>query len=96
TAPLLKLLLQVQEHLKGSSVDTLRISSTTIKFLNSQGDQVSVDFAPELRGELSEADRMLLYIQDLHKRGDSHEMLDPIEEENWGQQMNYLCIRLQL
>ncbi|CAG8634812.1 698_t:CDS:1, partial [Racocetra fulgida] len=96
TAPLLKLLLQVQEHLKGSSIDTLRINSTTIKFLDSQEDQVSVDFAPELRGEPSEADRMLLYVQDLYKRGDSHERLDPIEGENWEQQMDYLCIRLQL
>ncbi|CAG8755122.1 17664_t:CDS:1, partial [Racocetra fulgida] len=96
TAPLLKLLLQVQEHLKGSSVDTLQITSTTIEFLDNQGDQVSVDFAPELRGEPSEAERMLLYVQDLHKRGDSHVMLDPIEGENWDQQMDYLCIRLQL
>ncbi|CAG8648929.1 17394_t:CDS:1, partial [Racocetra fulgida] len=39
---------------------------------------------------------MLLYVQDLHKRGDSHKRLDPIEGENWGQQMDYLCIRLQL
>ncbi|CAG8834723.1 10756_t:CDS:1, partial [Racocetra persica] len=59
-------------------------------------DQVPVDFAPELRGEPSEADRMLLYVKDLHKKDDSHVMLDSIKGENWDQQIDYLCIRLQL
>ncbi|CAG8671218.1 16602_t:CDS:2, partial [Racocetra persica] len=48
------------------------------------------------KGELSEADRMLLYVKDLYKKGDLHVMLDPIKEENWDQQIDYLCIRLQL
>ncbi|CAG8847980.1 21116_t:CDS:2, partial [Racocetra persica] len=40
TTPLLKHILQVQDYLKGSTVDTLRITSTTIEFLDNQGDQV--------------------------------------------------------
>ncbi|CAG8848687.1 16596_t:CDS:1, partial [Racocetra persica] len=85
-----------QDYLKGSLVDTLRITSTTIKFLDNREDQVSVDFVPELRRESSEADHMLLYVKDLYKKGDSYIMLGPIEEENWDQQIDYLCICLQL
>ncbi|CAG8836827.1 22445_t:CDS:2, partial [Racocetra persica] len=47
-------------------------------------------------GEQSEADRMLLYVKDLHKKGNSYVMLGPIEGKNWDQQIDYLCICLQL
>ncbi|CAG8693081.1 871_t:CDS:2, partial [Racocetra fulgida] len=67
-----------------SSVDTLRIKTTIVEFLDK--------YAPEL----VERERMPLYIEDLYRLGDPTRELDPIERQNWKQEMDYFCIRIQL
>ncbi|CAG8776935.1 27514_t:CDS:2, partial [Racocetra persica] len=58
-----------------SSVHTLRITATTIEFLDNQENQVQIEYAPEL----VEGDRMPLYIEDLHRLGDPVKELDQLD-----------------
>ncbi|CAG8804647.1 13822_t:CDS:1 [Racocetra fulgida] len=95
TAPILKLLLRLQKYIKESSIESLCITDSTIEFLDRQGDQVPINLAPEINDDLLET-RMPLFIEDLHRIGDPAKELCKVEGTSWNQQMDYLCIRIQL
>ncbi|CAG8700974.1 4669_t:CDS:2, partial [Racocetra persica] len=69
--------------------------SNTIEFLDRQGDQVPINLAPEINDDLLET-RMPLFIEDLHRIGDPAKELCKVEGTSWNQQMDYLCIQIQL
>ncbi|CAG8756268.1 20214_t:CDS:1, partial [Racocetra persica] len=54
TVPILKLLLHLQKYIKESSVESLCITDSTIKFLDRQEDQVPINLAPEINDDLLE------------------------------------------
>ncbi|CAG8581136.1 11030_t:CDS:1 [Racocetra fulgida] len=95
TTPILKLLIHLQKYIKKSSVKSLRITDSTIEFLDRQGDQVPINLAPEINNDLVET-RMPLFIEDLRRIGDPAKELCKIEGTSWNQQIDYLCIRIQL
>ncbi|CAG8464000.1 36801_t:CDS:2 [Racocetra persica] len=67
----------VQNCIKKSSVYTLRITTTTVEFLDNQGNQVQIEYA----SELVEGDRIPLYIEDLHKLGDPAKDLTNLKDK---------------
>src|SRR5690242_13271136 len=95
TAPILKLLLHLQKYIKEFSVESLRITDSTIEFLDRQGDQVPINIAPEINDD-SLNTCMPLFIKDLHQIGDPAKELCKVEGTSWNQQLDYLYIRIQL
>ncbi|CAG8835463.1 16645_t:CDS:1, partial [Gigaspora margarita] len=57
---------------------------------------VEVNFAPDPAKGSSEGSRMPLFHEDLQRIGYSAMKLEKVEGEDWKQQMDYLCIRIQL
>ncbi|CAG8806940.1 18950_t:CDS:2, partial [Racocetra persica] len=78
----------------GSSVKTLRITNDTIEFLDGQGEQVQVNFAPDINKELIEGDRIHLFIEDLHRIGNPMTEIEKVDGKNWSQQMDHLGEKL--
>ncbi|CAG8629711.1 17697_t:CDS:2, partial [Racocetra persica] len=66
------------KYIKESSVESLRITDSTIKFLDRQGDQVPINLASEINDNLLET-RMPLFIKDLHRIGDPAKELCKVE-----------------
>ncbi|CAG8778186.1 4299_t:CDS:1, partial [Racocetra fulgida] len=83
------------KYIKESSVESLCIIDSTIEFLDKQGDQVPINLVLEINDDLLET-RMPLVIEDLHRISDPAKELCKIEGTSWNQQMDYLCIQIQL
>ncbi|CAG8770039.1 28914_t:CDS:1, partial [Racocetra persica] len=64
--------------IKESSVEYLRITDSTIEFLDRQEDQVPINLAPEINDDLL-GTRMPLFIEDLHRIGDPAKELCKVE-----------------
>ncbi|CAG8715905.1 14781_t:CDS:2, partial [Dentiscutata erythropus] len=50
-----------------SNVATFHVMNTTVKFFNAQGDQVEVNFAPDLTESSSKGSRIPLFHEDLQR-----------------------------
>ncbi|KAF0332813.1 hypothetical protein F8M41_024216 [Gigaspora margarita] len=96
TTPFLRIINQLQRYIRESHVATLHITNATIEFFNAQGDRVEVNFAPDPAKGSSEGSRMPLFHEDLQRIGYPAMELEKVEGEDWKQQMDYLCIRIQL
>ncbi|CAG8775252.1 4410_t:CDS:2, partial [Dentiscutata erythropus] len=96
TAPFLRTINRLQRYIRRSHVATLLVTNAKIEFFNAQGDQVEVNFAPDLAEGSSEGFLIPLFHEDLQQIGYPAMKLEKIEGEDWGQQMDYLCIRIQL
>ncbi|CAG8838274.1 40370_t:CDS:2, partial [Gigaspora margarita] len=83
TTPFLRIINQLQRYIRGSHVATFHITNATIEFFNAQGNRVEVNFAPDP-------------VKDLQRIGYPTMELEKVEGEDWKQQMDYLCIRIQL
>ncbi|CAG8700911.1 12165_t:CDS:2, partial [Gigaspora margarita] len=60
------------------------------------GDQIEIKFASDPAKGFSEESQIPLFYKDLQRIGYPAMELEKIEREDWEQQMDYLCIRIQL
>ncbi|CAG8827033.1 44214_t:CDS:2, partial [Gigaspora margarita] len=90
TAPFLRTINRLQRFIRKSHVATLLVTDAKIECFNAQGNQVEVNFASDLAKGSSKESHMSLFHEDLQQIGYLAIELEKVEEEDWGQQMDYL------